>query len=125
MSKKIKVLTGENALNYKGYSGTVTCDLEENMLFGKVLGINDMIVYQGNSIEELKEDFISAIDTYIDFCKEEGKKPEKPFSGKMLVRVSPELHGQIAIRAQSCGKSMNEFIAETLTDAISSTHCHQ
>lgn len=123
MSKKVRVATGENHLTYKGYSGSVTCDIEENMLFGRVIGIEDAIVYQGETIDELKEDFINAVDTYIELCEEIGKKPEKPFSGRVLLRVSPKLHGQVAVKAQSCGKSMNEFIADALSQAISSTHC--
>lgn len=123
MAKKVKVVTKGNLLAYKGYTGAITCDIEDGMLYGKVLGIEDTILYQGVTIEELKRDFMGAVDAYFELCKETGRKPEKPFSGKLLVRVSPELHGQIVTAAQSCGKSMNDWVTEILHNAASPIHC--
>lgn len=73
----------------KGYIGTVEFDPDDKILFGKVLGVNDLISYEGGSVAELESDFKAAINDYLDMCKKKGRGPEKTFSGRFNVRISP------------------------------------
>ena len=103
------------ALKYKGYSGTVEYSEEDNCLFGKVIGMNkNSITYEGRTVEELKTDFEAGIDIYLDSCSERGVKPQKPYSGSLNIRISSELHSQLALKAQLTGRSINSIIKELL-----------
>lgn len=101
-------------LGYKGYVGTVELDFESKVLHGKVIGIRDMITYEGNTLQELEEAFKGSLDDYLEFCKERGDSPEKPYSGKFNLRISPELHKRLAFEAAAQGKSLNSYIEEML-----------
>ena len=106
-------------LHYKGYTGSVEYDEEANSFYGMVLGLHrDGIIYEGNSAEELKKDFEESIEDYLVHCKEKGKEPEKPFSGKTILRMPSELHQQAAAKARSIGISLNEFINRAVAAAI-------
>lgn len=108
-------------LRYKGYTGSVEYSEEENSLFGKVLGLRrDGIVYEGNSAAEIRNDFEEAIDHYLESCAERGVEPEKPYSGNIILRMPPELHGQAAERADALGESMNDFINNAIRLALAS-----
>ena len=103
-------------LKYKGYSGTVEYSEEDNCLFGKAIGMNkNSITYEGKTVEELKADFESGIDIYLDNCKERGIKPQKPYSGSLNIRIPSELHSQLALKAQLTGRSINAIIKDLLT----------
>ncbi|MDY7002374.1 MAG: type II toxin-antitoxin system HicB family antitoxin [Thermodesulfobacteriota bacterium] len=108
---------GNDVLKYKDYVGTIEVDTENKILHGKVLGISDLIMYQGKNLEALEKDFQEGVEEYLDLCKEKGKEPEKSFSGRVLVRMPPELHCSIALKAKKQGKSINSWIAETLSQA--------
>ncbi len=99
---------------YKGYVGTVELDFESKVLHGKVVGVRDVISYEGNSLSELEESFKESLDDYLEFCKEQGDSPEKPYSGKFNLRISPKLHKQLAFEAAAEGKSLNSYIEEIL-----------
>jgi len=102
-------------LKYKGYSGTVEYSEEDNCLFGKVIGMNKNIIsYEGSTVEELKADFESGIDLYLESCKDRGVKPQKPYSGTLNIRISSELHSQLALKAQMTGRSINAIIKDAL-----------
>jgi predicted HicB family RNase H-like nuclease len=103
-------------LKYKGYSGSVEYSEEDNCLFGKVIGMNkNGISYEGKTVEELKADFESGIDIYLDSCNERGIKPQKPYSGTLNIRIPSELHCQLALKAQMTGRSINAIIKDLLT----------
>ena len=107
-------------LRYKGYIGCIEYNEEENYFFGHVLGLHrDGISYEGASAEELKKDFEDGIDDYLEGCKANGIEPEKPYSGKLILRITPSLHGIIAEKAHSQGISMNEFINRAIQAAVS------
>lgn len=98
-------------LKYKGYAGSVEYSEEDNCLFGKVLGLRkDCITYEGETINELKQDFEGAIDDYLASCKDRGVEPSKPYSGKLIVRMPSDLHGMVAMAAANAGTTINEFI---------------
>lgn len=100
-------------LKYKGYSGTVEYSEEDNCLFGKVIGMNkNIITYEGRTVEELKADFESGIDLYLESCKERGVKPQKPYS--LNIRIPSEIHSQLALKAQMTGRSINAIIKDVL-----------
>ena len=104
-------------LKYKGYSGTVEYSEEDNCLFGKVIGMNkNIITYEGKTVEELKADFESGIDLYLESCKEREIKPQKPYSGSLNIRIPSEVHSQLALRAQMTGRSINAIIKDVLSN---------
>jgi predicted HicB family RNase H-like nuclease len=109
-----------DVLQYKGYYGSVDYDRRDDILHGRLLGISDVISYEGTSINELKQDFQSAVDDYLDACGEAGKKPEKPFSGRFQVRIPRELHTKVALAAKSEGKSINAWVSDALDKATHS-----
>lgn len=102
----------KNVLKYKGYTGSVNFDAEDKIFHGRVLGITDVLGFEGTSVEELERDFHEAIDDYLETCREIGKEPEKPFSGHFMVRVPSELHCAIALEAKRQQKSINALITE-------------
>ena len=103
-------------LEYKGYKGTVEYSKEDECLCGKVLGMSkDLILYEGTTLAELKEDFVSAINVYVAACKAEGITPRKPYSGKLNLRMPSELHGRIAAFAAATGTTINDFINKAVT----------
>ena len=101
-------------MNYKGYSGTVKFDDEAEIFHGELLGIRDVITFQGRSVEELKAAFQESIDDYLDFCASRNESPDKPFSGKFLLRVEPELHRKLFELSAQDGESLNSWISSRL-----------
>ena len=104
-------------LNYKGYQGRFEYDPEADIFHGDVLHINDVITFQGRSIDELKAALAESVEVYLEYCKEKGRIPEKPFSGTFNVRLTPEIHQRIAARAADNGISLNKWVAKTLERA--------
>lgn len=103
-----------NLLSYKNYNGTVEYSKEDKCLFGKVVGIKSLLSYEGNSIQELEEDFMHVIDEYLEDCKERDVVPEQAYRGTFNVRIAPELHRTIAIYALEHGKSLNAVVEEAI-----------
>jgi predicted HicB family RNase H-like nuclease len=101
-------------LEYKGYRGQVEFDDEAGLLHGEVLGVRDVVTFEGKSVEELEEAFRDSIDDYLEFCSEIGKNPDKPFSGNFQLRISPELHRDAWLQSQREGKSLNQWVADRL-----------
>lgn len=104
-------------LKYKGYTGYVEFDDEAGIFHGEVLDLRDVITFQGKSVGEIEQAFRDSIDDYLAFCKERGEDPEKPFSGRLMLRLSPHLHRKAYVRALREGKSLNQWIAEKLEGA--------
>lgn len=101
-------------MRYKGYEGSVTFDDEAEIFHGEVINTKDVITFQGSTVKELKKAFKESIDDYLEFCEKRGEKPEKPFSGNLIIRIDPELHKKLAIQAKKKRKSLNAFIEERL-----------
>jgi predicted HicB family RNase H-like nuclease len=101
-------------LDYKGYKGHAELDSEAGILHGEVLDTRDVITFQGKSVEELETAFRESIDDYLDFCAARGEKPDKPFSGRLMVRLAPELHRRLYVEAAAEGKSLNQLLNERL-----------
>ncbi len=100
--------------SYKGYTGEVLIDGDADILAGEVLDIRDVITFEGETVAEVKQAFRDSVDDYLDFCHELGRKANKPFSGKLAFRTTPERHRKIFMVAKNQGKSLNAWIDETL-----------
>lgn len=107
-------------MKYKDYYGHVEYLSEENIFCGEVIGIRDVVTFQGKSTDELLQAFKDSIDDYLEFCEQEGTEPDRPFSGKLLLRIAPELHRRLFIAAKKSGKSLNSWVAEKLEPTVSS-----
>lgn len=106
-----------NTMTYKSYTARVEYDERDNIFVGRILGIRDMISFHGETVAELKAEFELAVNDYLDDCKQQGLQPEKPASGKLLLRVPAEVHGRAIVAAQAAGKSLNQWATEVLQRA--------
>lgn len=104
-------------LRYKGYSGRVEFDDEAGLFHGEILDLRDVVTFQGKSVKELERAFRHSIDDYLDFCAERGEEPDKPFTGKLMLRLAPSVHRKAYIGAQREGKSLNQWISEKLEES--------
>ncbi|MGV3551853.1 type II toxin-antitoxin system HicB family antitoxin [Rhizobium sp.] len=107
-----------NAMHHKGYSARIDYDDEDEIFFGHLVGINDIIGFHAETVAELKAAFIEAVEDYLATCAQIGKEPNKPYSGKLMFRVKPELHANAARAASLEGKSLNQWAEEVLTEAV-------
>ena len=103
-----------NYMTYENYRGTVEYSSEDKVLHGKLIGIDDLVTYEGQSVEELEKAFRDSVDDYIAFCEVSGKKPERTYSGRIALRIGEDLHREIAMQAESMGASINAWIADAL-----------
>jgi predicted HicB family RNase H-like nuclease len=105
-------------LKYKGYSGIVEYDGEAKIFTGEVIGLRSMITFQGRTPEEIEESFCRSIDLYLQMCAEDGVASEKPYSGRFNIRIPPELHREIVIRAAIERRSLNDWVKEALEKSV-------
>jgi predicted HicB family RNase H-like nuclease len=106
-----------NSMNYNGYTARIEFDERDNIFVGRLLGMRTMISFHGEAVVELRQAFEAAVDEFLADCEEQGIKPEKPASGKLMLRVSPEIHGAALVAAQASGKSLNQWASEVLQEA--------
>jgi predicted HicB family RNase H-like nuclease len=106
-----------NAMTYKGYTARVELDERDAIFVGRVLGLRSVISFHGETVAELRREFEVAIDDFLRDCKEQGISPEKPSSGKLMLRVPPEVHGAALVAAQAAGKSLNQWATEVIKEA--------
>ena len=107
-----------NTLKYKGFLGSVALSEADNVFFGKIEGIDGLVNFEGESVAELIDSFHSAVDDYLEYCKEEGIEPHKSYSGSFNVRLTPDLHSRIAYLAKQTGVSINSFIRTAVEKQI-------
>jgi predicted HicB family RNase H-like nuclease len=106
-----------NTMTYKGYTSRIDFDDRDDLLVGRLLGIQDVVSFHADSVAQLRDAFHEAVDDYLQTCEKIGKPPQKPASGKLMLRVPPEVHGSALIAAQAAGKSLNQWAAEVLATA--------
>lgn len=106
-----------NQLEYRGYRARVDFDAEDEILTGRIAGINDVVGFHGQSIDEVKDAFQEAVDDYLETCAALGKAPEKEYSGQLSVRISPDAHRKAALAASLAGKSLNKWTEEVIERA--------
>lgn len=107
-----------NILDHKGYSGSVEFSAEDQVFFGKVLGIRDVVTFEGKSVHEITKSFRTAVDDYIKSCKESGKDPDVAFKGSFNVRIKPAIHRLISQRAQAAKISLNRYVESILEKEV-------
>ena len=106
-------------LEYKGYKGSVEYSKEDDILVGKVQGMSkDLIAYEGQTLDELRKDFEEGVDSYIEGCRADGVEPAKPYSGRLNLRMSSELHSRVAAFVASTGTTINDFINRAITNEL-------
>jgi len=101
-------------LEYKGYTGKVEFDHDAGTLHGEVVDLRDVITFEGTSVEEVEKAFRDSVDDYLEFCRELGELPDRPFTGRFMLRLPPELHRKVYVSAERAGKSLNQWIADQL-----------
>ncbi len=103
-----------DTLRYKDYLAQVEYDAESDSFHGRVLNVRDVLTFEGRSIAELRREFSASVEDYLEYCAARGESPERPYSGRFIVRVEPEVHRAIAAAATRSGKSLNLWVAELL-----------
>lgn len=103
-----------NTMTYKGYIGQVTLDEDASVFHGQVMNTRDIITFQGRTVRELRKALRDSIEDYLDFCSERNEDPDKPLSGRFVLRIDPALHREVTIAAVREGKSLNKWVAERL-----------
>jgi predicted HicB family RNase H-like nuclease len=105
-------------LRYKRYDGSVEYSAEDRLLHGRLLGIRDVIVYEGSDVDSLETNFRAAVNEYLAFCAEEGKTPDQPFKGSFNIRVGPDLHKQAALFAEEHNQKLNAVVSRALQEFL-------
>ena len=105
-------------LTYKGYDGSVEYSAEDRLLHGRILGIRDMVLYDGASIREIEKNFRGAVDEYLAFCAAEGKTPDVPFKGSFNVRIPQDLHQRAARYAEEHEMKLNAVVQQALKEYL-------
>ncbi len=101
-------------MEYKGFLAKVEFDNEQDLFHGEVINIGDVVTFQGRSVRELRKAFRESLEDYLAFCEERGESPNKPLSGRFVLRIPPELHRHLIHEASKAGKSLNAWIVEKL-----------
>ena len=101
-------------MEYKGYVGKVEFDGTDDVLHGEVVGIRDVVTFQGTSVDEVRQAFEDSVDDYLEFCRERREEPDKPYSGRFVLRIKSSLHRKLNMLAGASGESLNAWVANRL-----------
>lgn len=104
-----------SVMNYKGYAARVDYSEEDGVLVGHIAGIRDVVGFHGESVQELRAAFEEAVNDYLETCAKLGRAPQKPYSGKLSLRLEPELHATVAMKAELAHKSINQWVADVIS----------
>jgi predicted HicB family RNase H-like nuclease len=107
----------KNTMTYKGYAARVEYSDEDGCFVGHLAGISDVVGFHAETVAELRAAFAEAVEDYLAACAKIGRPPQKPYSGKLLLRVPPELHARVSLAAQIAGKSLNQWAVDALQRA--------
>jgi predicted HicB family RNase H-like nuclease len=105
-------------IEYKGYTGVFEFDPSVDALHGRVIGLQDVVTFQGRSLEEVRREMVESVEDYLELCAQVGKDPDKPYRGEFLVRTTPEVHRAAAVRAETEGMSLNAWVETTIATAV-------
>ena len=111
-------------MEYQGYSAKVDFEDEARVFHGEVINLRDVVTFEADNVEGLVKAFHDSVDDYLEFCAQRGEEPEKPFSGRLLVRLPPDLHRKLSANARLSEKSLNAYIAGVLETAIMDDRRH-
>ncbi len=106
-----------STMTYKNYAARIEYNEEDSCFIGHILGIHDVVGFHGDSVNELRSAFEEAVDDYLKTCKQLGRSPQKPYSGKLMLRAPPEVHARAAMMAEAHGISLNQWASEVLAKA--------
>ena len=109
----------KDMLKHKGYLGSIHYNQDDRVFYGKIEFIRSLVSYEGKDADSLEAAFFEAVEDYLVTCSEQGREPEKPFKGSFNVRIPPELHERAAIAAAQHGVSLNRFVADALSQVVS------
>jgi predicted HicB family RNase H-like nuclease len=101
-------------MSHRGYAARVEFDAQDRIFVGHLAGIRDVVGFHGTSVDALEKAFREAVDDYILACEKLGQPPEKPFSGRVMFRIDPEVHARAALAAQLAGVSLNQWGEQAL-----------
>jgi predicted HicB family RNase H-like nuclease len=107
-----------NTMSYKGYAARIEYDPEDRIFVGHLAGIRDTVGFHGDSVKALEAAFREAVNDYLAACEKLGQSPERPASGKMMLRVPPEVHAAALRASELSGKSLNQWATEVLRNAV-------
>ena len=105
-------------MNYRGYTGKVEYDDEAEIFYGEIIGLRDVVTFKGTSVKDLQKSFRESIDEYLAFCKRMDKAPDVPASGRLILRIPPELHSHAAVAAKAEGRSLNTWVAQAVKEKL-------
>jgi len=108
----------KNVLEHKGYTGTVEFSAADEIFFGKINGVRDVVTFEADSVVKLKKAFREAVDDYIDTCAQLGKDPDKEFKGSFNVRIKPRLHRLAVIKSTTMKISLNQFVEQVIAKEV-------
>jgi predicted HicB family RNase H-like nuclease len=111
----------KDIIEYKGFLGTVHFSTEDDVFYGRIEGINDLVTFEASDVKKLKESFIEAVDDYIELCKKVKKEPEKSFKGSFNIRISSELHRKAYRKSLKEGISLNQLVLKALEKETAGT----
>jgi len=106
-----------NSMKYRGYAARIEFDERDDIFVGRVIGARDAICFHADNVVDLKREFRASIDDYLNYCAEKGLAPDRPASGKLMLRIPPEVHAASLIAAQVAGESLNQWAARALSEA--------
>nr|VFK57634.1 MAG: Predicted nuclease of the RNAse H fold, HicB family [Candidatus Kentron sp. TUN]VFK58396.1 MAG: Predicted nuclease of the RNAse H fold, HicB family [Candidatus Kentron sp. TUN]VFK65981.1 MAG: Predicted nuclease of the RNAse H fold, HicB family [Candidatus Kentron sp. TUN] len=106
-----------NTMTHKGYAARIEYSEQDGCFIGHIVGIRDIVGFHGHSVTELRAQFKEAVEDYLETCGKIGKEPNKPYSGRLMLRVPPETHAAVALAANVSGKSIDQWAVETLSKA--------
>ena len=106
-----------SAMTHKGYAAQIEFDPEDHIFVGRLAGISDIVTFHGASVVELEAEFRVAVDHYLAVSEKMGIAPQRPYSGEIELRISPEIHARAAVAAETHGKTLNQWVAEVLAAA--------
>lgn len=107
-----------DTLSYKGYIAKINTSIEDNCLYGKIEFINDLVMFDGETIAELRAEFEKAVDQYLQMCKENNLEPDQPFKGSFNIRIGSDLHKKLSLEAAKDSRSLNELIKDVLSKHV-------
>ena len=107
-----------NTMTHRGYAARIEYSDEDGCFVGHIAGIRDIVGFHGDTVAKLRRAFAEAVDDYLERSEKMGRAPQKPYSGKLLLRVDPQVHAAAAMAAQAAGKSLNQWVAEALRRAV-------
>jgi predicted HicB family RNase H-like nuclease len=107
-----------NTMMYKGYAARIEYSDEDECFIGHIAAIKDVVGFHGETVQELRAAFEEAVDDYLETCEKLNRTPQKPYSGRLMLRIPPEIHAAVAAAAEVSGKSINQWAAETFDSAV-------